>query len=141
MAGSIHIHKSESSIIDTVFVCRTTGRVLARHLGTDPLRSPGWWRGSGAPCAGCVRPTRGDARCITYGHLARLAVWRLREAWDADASWGAKLGRAGAAMARARLLGGIGKRLEAEGPLASRRAGTIREEGSEYGVREVEIAF
>ena len=31
---------------------------------------------------GGLKPTRGDIRCIIYGHLARLAVWRLRVTWD-----------------------------------------------------------
>jgi adenine-specific DNA methylase len=142
MAGSIHIHKSESSIIDTVFVCRTTGRVLARQLGTDPASVARLVGDDLARLrAGCVRPTRGDARCITYGHLARLAVWRLREGWDANASWGAKLGRAGAAMAELASWEEVRERLEAEGPLASRSAGIVCEERMDYGVRDVEIAF
>jgi len=24
----------------------------------------------------------GDIRCITHGHLVRLAIWRLRKRWD-----------------------------------------------------------
>ena len=27
-------------------------------------------------------PTRGDIRCIVFGHLTRLAVWQLRTDWD-----------------------------------------------------------
>jgi len=27
----------------------------------------------------------GDIRCITYGHLVRLAIWNLRKEWDKDA--------------------------------------------------------
>jgi len=141
MAGSIHIHKSESSIVDTVFVCRTTGRVLARHLGTDSasiarlvaedlerLRE------------GDVRPTRGDARCIAYGHLARIAVWRLRESWDREAPWREKLRRAGEAMAKLASWESVEERLELEGPLAFRRD-TVREEAADYDVGDVEIAF
>lgn len=144
MAGSIHIHKSDSSIVDTVFVCRTTGRVLARHLGTDPdaiarlvasdldhLRE------------GDVQPTRGDARCITYGHLARLAVWRLRDTWDADAAWGEKLERAGAAMAALASWEEVEERLRSETgeAIASCRSGTLGEERAAYVVRDVEISF
>jgi hypothetical protein len=32
--------------------------------------------------AGGVKPTLGDIRCIIYGHLIRLAIWRLRTRWD-----------------------------------------------------------
>lgn len=142
MAGSIHIHKSESSIVDTVFVCRTTGRVRARHLGTDAasiarlvtedlehLRR------------GDVRPTRGDARCIAYGHLARLAVWHLRASWDRQASWSDKLHRAGEAMAELASWEAIRDELQAEAPLAARREHTVGEKSAEYDVGDVEIEF
>jgi hypothetical protein len=31
-----------------------------------------------------VNLSMGDIKCITYGHLIRLAVWFLREGWDKD---------------------------------------------------------
>ncbi len=31
-----------------------------------------------------LTPTAGDARCLTFGHLIRLAVWQLRSAWRDD---------------------------------------------------------
>lgn len=30
-----------------------------------------------------MKPSAGDIRCIVFGHLTRMAVWRLRHAWDA----------------------------------------------------------
>lgn len=101
MGGSIHIHNSESSIVDTVFVCRSTGAIPERLLATssadvtalvaeelDLLRDAG------------VAVTRGDARCITYGHLVRLAIWRLRKGWNTEVGWAEKLTRVGDAIAR-----------------------------------------
>jgi adenine-specific DNA methylase len=83
MGASIHIKGTESSIIDTVFVCRTTGAMQRKWLVDTPddlariveedislLR------------AGNVKPTQGDIKCITYGHLIRLAIWSLRLDWD-----------------------------------------------------------
>jgi len=32
--------------------------------------------------AGNVKPTPGDMRCITYGHMIRLAIWSLRLEWN-----------------------------------------------------------
>ena len=32
--------------------------------------------------AGNVKPTMGDTRCVTYGHLIRLAIWSLRLEWN-----------------------------------------------------------
>jgi hypothetical protein len=87
MGGSIHIHGTGSSIVDTVFVCRAHGRtrrgqlfktqdelvqIVRREL--DELRTAG------------LKPTAGDIRCIVYGHLTRIAVWRLREDWNASLS-------------------------------------------------------
>jgi len=28
-----------------------------------------------------LTPTAGDARCLSFGHLVRLAVWQLRAGW------------------------------------------------------------
>jgi len=85
MGASIHINGTGSSIVDTIFLCRSTGRAPAKWIvdsidgvarlvieDLDALRS------------GSVNPTEGDARCIAHGHLSRLAVWFLRETWDKD---------------------------------------------------------
>lgn len=92
MGGSIHISGTGSSIIDTIFVCRSTGMVPrgwivdsaqgAAHLVDNDvarLREGG------------VEPTQGDIRCLVYGHLVRLAVWRLRDRWQHGSSATEKL--------------------------------------------------
>ncbi|MFZ0819965.1 MAG: hypothetical protein WAM91_07835 [Candidatus Acidiferrales bacterium] len=86
MGGSIHIHGTGSSIIDTVFVCRSTGATTRKTLFDTPadlirvvstdlnhLR------------AGGVKPTLGDIRCIVFGHVTRMAIWILRNHWNTDA--------------------------------------------------------
>ncbi|SMD01786.1 Adenine-specific DNA methylase, contains a Zn-ribbon domain [Desulfocicer vacuolatum DSM 3385] len=83
MGSSIHINATGSSIIDTIFVCRTTGIMQGKWLAKSPeelakiveqdlifLK------------AGNVNPTHGDIRCIAYGHLIRHAIWNLRHDWD-----------------------------------------------------------
>jgi adenine-specific DNA methylase len=83
MGASIHINGTGSSIIDTVFVCRTTGVVSRKTLPfsvegiaalvrveLDELRRGG------------VKPSLGDTRCMAYGHLVRLAIWNLRSVWN-----------------------------------------------------------
>jgi len=70
MGGSIHIHGTGSSIVDTVFVCRSTGATARQGLCKTPdqlaalianeldqLRAAG------------MKPTAGDVRCIVYGHV------------------------------------------------------------------------
>jgi putative DNA methylase len=85
MGASIHINGTGSSIIDTVLVCRTTGRVPRRWVpddtegllvlveeDLDKLRLAN------------VAPTVGDLRCIYFGHLIRLAIWNLRKHWNGN---------------------------------------------------------
>jgi putative DNA methylase len=85
MGASIHISGTGSSVVDTVFVCRSTGSVSRRTLATttdefaflvtedlNKLREGG------------LKPTRGDIRCIVFGHLIRMAIWNLRKDWDAN---------------------------------------------------------
>ena len=82
MGASIHINGTGSSIIDSVFVCRQTGTMQRKWLADSSnevarivekdlelLR------------IGNVKPTIGDIRCITHGHLIRLAIWTLRLDW------------------------------------------------------------
>ena len=83
MGGSIHIHGTVSSIVDTVFVCRTAGSAPARWLFDD---AEGLLGVAGADLARLEsagrKPTYGDTRCIVFGHLTRMAVWKLRTDWD-----------------------------------------------------------
>lgn len=84
MGASIHISGTGSSIVDTVFVCRSTGSFSRKTLATstdefvflvsgdiDKLREGG------------LQPTKGDIRCIVFGHLIRLTIWNLRKNWNA----------------------------------------------------------
>ena len=83
MGASIHISGTGSSIVDTVFVCRSTGTIPRRWLAESPEQIAALVLDDLEKLKiGGLKPTRGDIRCIIYGHLARLAVWRLRVAWD-----------------------------------------------------------
>ena len=42
-----------------------------------------------------IKPTAGDIRCITFGHLTRMAIWMLRPTWDVSAATTDKLGALG----------------------------------------------
>lgn len=83
MGGSIHIHGTGSSILDTVFVCRAHGHVRRsqaewspEHLLEAVRRDLEMLRQGG------VKPRPGDIRCLVFGHLTRFAVWRLRKTWN-----------------------------------------------------------
>jgi len=83
MGASIHINGTGSSIIDTIFVCRSTGSVPRKDVVDSAKRVAELVEEDLAKLrAGNVRPTSGDVRCIAYGHLIRLAIWNLRQAWD-----------------------------------------------------------
>ena len=133
MGGSIHIHGTDSSVVDTVFVCRTTGTVKRRLLATTAeeiatlvTEDPRGLREGG------VRLTRGDARCVAYGHLIRLAVWRLRHGWDLSAGWAEKLARVGWAIAEMGGFAALERHLDEEIVKTSRKANRVREETVSY---------
>ncbi len=83
MGASIHINGTGSSVIDTVFVCRSTGKFPRRWLATDPNSLAEIIRRDIEMLAsGGLKATQGDIRCISCGHLTRLAIWNLRQTWD-----------------------------------------------------------
>ena len=83
MGASIHISGTGSSIIDSVFVCRSTGKVPRHWIAESPSGLAEIIEADLEKLkAGNVNLSNGDIKCITYGHLIRLAVWFLRENWD-----------------------------------------------------------
>jgi putative DNA methylase len=83
MGGSIHIHGTRSSIVDTVFVCRSKGKTRRGLLFENTNHLISIVKNDVAQlCLAGVKPTVGDVRCITFGHLTRMAVWQLRHGWD-----------------------------------------------------------
>jgi len=143
MGASIHISGTGSSIIDTVFVCRSTGAVPRRWLadsmeGVAELVKEDLARLR----AGNVRPTRGDTKCIAYGHLIRLAVWNLRKTWNPSAEITKRLAAVatwiqafGGWSGIEGYLGGA-EDIALAGPLFS-----LREEQGQYGVIDAEVSF
>ena len=85
MGASIHINGTGSSIIDTVFVCRSTGVVSRRSIASTAEGIAALVRQDLSHLeSGGVTYTEGDMRCITYGHLIRLAIWHLYKEWIAN---------------------------------------------------------
>jgi hypothetical protein len=94
MSGSIHIHGTASSIIDTVFVCRSTGSTRRRWLCQTSEELSQLIGSDIAQLSAAGRtPTLGDTRCIAFGHLTRMAVWNLRHEWEPSRSMAEKLAR------------------------------------------------
>jgi putative DNA methylase len=143
MGASIHINGTSSSIIDTVFVCRSTGTVPRKWVVDSIDRVAELVNDDLAKLrSGNVKPTTGDTRCITYGHLIRLAIWHLRTSWDKSAdinkrlsavsSWIVRFG--GWADIERRLLGSDDSYRDA--PLFA-----VREDLEEYGASYAEVSF
>lgn len=83
MGASIHINGTGSSIIDTIFVCRTTGITKMRWLADTPEELARIVESDIALLEkGNMSPSKGDIRCIIYGHLIRLCIWELRTSWE-----------------------------------------------------------
>ncbi len=94
MGGSIHIHGTGSSIVDTVFVCRGTGHTRRRWLFEDAAGLARVVTADLADLRAAGRePSAGDIRCIRFGHLTRMGVWRLRPGWDPAIAMTDKLAR------------------------------------------------
>ena len=101
MGGSIHIHGTTSSIVDTVFVCRTSGEAREDWLFDSGERLVEIVTTDLAQLSAAGRKaTHGDTRCIVFGHLTRMAVWHLRTAWDRDVSTGKRIEALREQMAR-----------------------------------------
>lgn len=96
MAASIHISGTGSSILDSVFVCRATGRIPPQSFRMRPDDVAGYVHADIAALhdAG-VRLRGGDVRCLTYGHLTRLCVWALRAHWSPQSGVTQALDRVG----------------------------------------------
>ncbi len=92
MGGSIHIHGTTSSIIDTVFVCRSTGAIPRSWLFDTPKQLAAIVTKDVARLETSGRiPTRGDTRCIVLGHLTRMAIWKFHKSWDNSQSTAQKM--------------------------------------------------
>jgi len=143
MGASIHISGTGSSIVDTVFVCRSTGSVPARWLAKTPaaigelvsedltkLRQAG------------LKETRGDVRCIIYGHFTRLAVWNLRHDWDNTRSVKEKTA---VLASKIEEFGGLEAVEEFASEKKAHRAmvstSVVREKSKRYGAEDNEISF
>lgn len=92
MGGSIHIHGTGSSIVDTVFVCRDieTAPLYTLVENAEQLAALMTNELAELTAAG-MKPTAGDIRCIAFGHIARMAIWKLRPSWKTTITTAEKL--------------------------------------------------
>jgi adenine-specific DNA methylase len=81
MGASIHIKGTNSSKVDSIFICRRRQDVPKPNVEdmTIALKSD-----IQALEKGGLRVTIGDIRCVAYGHTIRQAINALAEEWKAD---------------------------------------------------------
>lgn len=140
MGASIHISGTSSSIVDTVLVCRSTGSVARRTLAKsadefallvtedlDKLQKGG------------LKPTRGDTRCIIFGHLIRMSIWNLRKDWNATLSAKKKLAVLARQVASLPHLEEVESAVSVEEFPALRMA--VNEDFVDYGIESEECYF
>lgn len=143
MGASIHISGTGSSIVDTVFVCRTTGVVSRKVLPCSAAGVALLVREDLAELRrGNVKPSSGDTRCMAYGHLVRLAVWNLRSVWDKTADKSARIATV------SDWLRDFGAWPEIEKYLCESKVGSghepmfaVGENTEEYGVEHADVSF
>jgi hypothetical protein len=143
MGASIHINGTGSSIIDTVFVCRSTGTVPRKWLAdsvigvTDLIKED-----LSGLREGKVKPTTGDMRCIAYGHLIRLAIWDLRRTWDKKADISRRLSAVSSWLNRFGGWAEIEKHFfEPKDAYRQAPLFAAREKPEKYGAPDAEISF
>jgi putative DNA methylase len=143
MGASIHINGTGSSIIDTVFVCRSTGVVPGKwivdsaegvaRLVTEDIQSLR---------SGNVHATHGDIRCIAYGHLVRLAIWALRKRWKKDEKVSKRMARVAEWLQAFGTWGEVEKHIhDAETPEPVGPLFAVRESAGMYGAEYADIPF
>jgi putative DNA methylase len=143
MGASIHIGGTSSSIIDTIFVCRTTGSIPRRWLQDAPEGVAGLVEEDVQKLElGGVKPTSGDVRCILLGHLIRLAIWALRREWNGGLN---TMERLAAVSQWIREFGGLSSVEKHLADVLFRRprvrSATVREDVTPYEVRDAEVSF
>jgi len=83
MGGSIHIHGTGSSILDTVFVCRNRETIPTMWLFDDAQGLARIMADELAELTSAgMKPTEGDIRCAALGHITRMAICRLKRSWQ-----------------------------------------------------------
>lgn len=87
MGASLHIAGTGSSVLDSVFVCRTVVGVRATKVFDLQTLVQ---RDLASMQAGGVQITEGDCRCLVAGHIARLSINTLQHTWDVEATIGGK---------------------------------------------------
>jgi adenine-specific DNA methylase len=95
MGASLHIARTGSSVLDSVFVCRADGK----EFSSDDIQDALTCDAAVLQAAG-LRLSNGDLRCLFAGHSARVAVNTLHGNWELESSLSARMARAKQELAK-----------------------------------------
>jgi adenine-specific DNA methylase len=103
MSASLHIAGTDSSVLDSVFVCRKALIEEPSLFSPVPPSVTGQCTAALANDKGemekaGVAVTKGDLKCLLAGHIARLTITDLQAGWDSQVSVAERLKRARAHM-------------------------------------------
>ena len=90
MSASLHILGTNSSVLDSVFVCRRTQFTRQARSDIQEMLT----QDAVLMAAAGVKVGPGDIRCLASGHIARATINELREGWDRGASLSDRMRRA-----------------------------------------------
>lgn len=79
MSASLHIARTNSSVLDSVFVCRKV-KVGKNFLSVED----GLERDCLALTKAGLKLTAGDINCLTSGHVARITINKLKNTWNSS---------------------------------------------------------
>ena len=90
MCASLHIQGTNSSVLDSIFVCRHTKFTRQTHSDIQEMLT----QDAVLMAAAGVKVSPGDIRCLASGHIARVTINELREGWDGGSSLPDRMKRA-----------------------------------------------
>ncbi len=102
MSASLHIAGTGSSVLDSVFVCRSapSSNTFGRHADLRTAVEAALAGDADSMGAARLRITRGDLGCLAAGHIARLAVNELVAKWDPSRALESRMDVAEATLVR-----------------------------------------
>lgn len=128
MGASLHIARTRSSVLDSIFVCRRM--IVGRR--SIPVKDQFKKDLSALESAGLAL-TEGDIRCLVAGHVARIAINHLRETWDATWPLDRRMSAANAVITS------IGNQVDVESLVEGHRPEIGRKKGSRNATRGATI--
>ena len=90
MSASLHILGTNSSVLDSVFVCRRAKVTRQARSDIQEMLE----QDAALMAAAGVKVSSGDIRCLASGHIARVTINELRQGWDRGASLSDRMKRA-----------------------------------------------